>query len=178
MKTDLFQSCGHCWVFQIGWHIEFSILTASLFRNWNSPAGIPSPPLAVFIVMLPKSHLTSYSSISGSWWVMSALWFVSNSLRPHGLQPTRLLCPWDFPGKSTGVGCHHLLWPLWLSGSLRFFWLALLCILATSSWFLLLLLGPSYFCPLSFPSLHEIFPWYFQFSWRDLQSFCFFALFI
>ena len=24
---------------------------------------------------------------------------------PHGLQPTRLLCPWDFPGKSTGVGC-------------------------------------------------------------------------
>ena len=34
---------------------------------------------------------------------------VSNSSRPHGLQPTRLLCPWDFPGKSTGVGCHHLL---------------------------------------------------------------------
>ena len=29
---------------------------------------------------------------------------VSDSLRPHGLQPTRLLCPWDFPGKSTGVG--------------------------------------------------------------------------
>ena len=27
----------------------------------------------------------------------------------HGLQPTRLLCPWDFPGKSTGVGCHCLL---------------------------------------------------------------------
>ena len=30
---------------------------------------------------------------------------VSDSLRPHGLQPTRLLLPWDFPGKSTGVGC-------------------------------------------------------------------------
>ena len=28
---------------------------------------------------------------------------------PHGLQPTRLLHPWDFPGKSTGVGCHCLL---------------------------------------------------------------------
>ena len=27
-------------------------------------------------------------------------------VRPHGLQPTRLLRPWDFPGKSTGVGCH------------------------------------------------------------------------
>ena len=35
---------------------------------------------------------------------------MSNSLRPHGLQPTRLLHPWDFPGKSTGVGCHCLLW--------------------------------------------------------------------
>ena len=35
---------------------------------------------------------------------------VSDSSRPHGLQPTRLLHPWDFPGKSTGVGCHCLLW--------------------------------------------------------------------
>ena len=34
---------------------------------------------------------------------------VSNSSRPHGLQPTRLLHPWDFPGESTGVGCHCLL---------------------------------------------------------------------
>ena len=34
---------------------------------------------------------------------------VSNSSRPHGLQPTRLFCPWDFPAKSTGVGCHCLL---------------------------------------------------------------------
>ena len=36
----------------------------------------------------------------------------SDSWRPHGLQPTRLLHPWNFPGKSTGVGCHRLLW-LW-----------------------------------------------------------------
>ena len=34
---------------------------------------------------------------------------VSDSERPHGLQPTRLLHPWYFPGKSTGVGCHCLL---------------------------------------------------------------------
>ena len=34
---------------------------------------------------------------------------MSASLRPHGLQPTRLLHPWDFPGKNTGVGCHFLL---------------------------------------------------------------------
>ena len=34
---------------------------------------------------------------------------VSDPQQPHGLQPTRLLRPWDFPGKSTGVGCHCLL---------------------------------------------------------------------
>ena len=33
---------------------------------------------------------------------------MSDSLWPHGLQPTRLLCPWDSPGKNTGVGCHAL----------------------------------------------------------------------
>ena len=36
-------------------------------------------------------------------------WVLSDSLWPHGLQPTRLLCPWDFPGHNTGVGCHALL---------------------------------------------------------------------
>ena len=35
---------------------------------------------------------------------------MSDSSRPRGLQPTRLLRLWDFPGKSTGVGCHCLLW--------------------------------------------------------------------
>ena len=34
---------------------------------------------------------------------------MSDSLRPHRLQPARLLCPWDSPGKDTGVGCHALL---------------------------------------------------------------------
>ena len=34
---------------------------------------------------------------------------VSNCLQPCGLKLTRLLCPWDFPGKNTGVGCHFLL---------------------------------------------------------------------
>ena len=34
---------------------------------------------------------------------------VSDSLRPHWLKLTRLLCPWDSPGKNTGVGCHFLL---------------------------------------------------------------------
>ena len=39
----------------------------------------------------------------------------SNALRPHGLEPARLLCPWNSPGKSTGVGCHSLLQGVFLT---------------------------------------------------------------
>ena len=81
MKTDLFQSCGHCWVFQICWHIEHSTFTASSFRIWNSSTGIPSPPPALFLVMLPKAHLTSHSRMSGSRWVTTPT-RLFGSLRP------------------------------------------------------------------------------------------------
>ena len=85
MKTDLFQSCGHCWGFQICWHIECSTFTASSFRILNSSTGIPSPPLALFIVMLPKDHLTSNSRMSGSRWVITPSW-LSGSWRSFFIQ--------------------------------------------------------------------------------------------
>ena len=74
MKIDLFQSYGHCWVFQICWHIEGSTLTASSFRTRNSSTGILSPPLALFVVILPKAHLTLHSRTSGSRWVITPSW--------------------------------------------------------------------------------------------------------
>ena len=46
---------------------------------------------------------------------------VSDSQRPYGLQPTRLLHPWDFPGKSTGVGCHCLTCQFYFTISLHLF---------------------------------------------------------
>ena len=69
-----FQSCGHCWVFKMSWHIECSTFTASPFRIWNSSTGIPSPPLALLVVMLSKAHLTSQSRTSGSRWVITPSW--------------------------------------------------------------------------------------------------------
>ena len=36
-------------------------------------------------------------------------------LWPHGLEPTSLLCPWDLPGKNTGVGCHFLFQGIFLT---------------------------------------------------------------
>ena len=90
----LFQSCGHCWVFQIFWHSECSTFTESSFCIYNSSAGIPSPPLALFLVTLLKAHLTLHSKMSSSRWMIT---------------------------------------PSWLSGSLSFFCIVLLYILATSS---------------------------------------------
>ena len=85
MKTDLFQSYGHCWVFQICWQIKCSTFTASSFRIWNSSTGIPSPPLALFVVMLSKAHLTLHSRISGSRWVITPSW-LSGSWRSFFVQ--------------------------------------------------------------------------------------------
>ena len=80
MKTDLFQSCGHCWIFQICSRTECSTFTASSFRIWNSSAEIPSPPLTLFVVMLPKAHLILHSKMSGSRLVTTPSW-LSGSLR-------------------------------------------------------------------------------------------------
>ena len=98
MKTDLFQSCGHCWVFQICWHIECSTFTASSFRIWNSSIGIPSPPLALFIVMLPKAHLTSHSRMSGSRWVIIPSWLSGS---------------WRCFLYSSVYSCHHHIYSHW-----------------------------------------------------------------
>ena len=53
VKTDLFQSCGHCWVSQICWHVECNTFAAWSFRIWNSSTEIISPLLALFVAMLP-----------------------------------------------------------------------------------------------------------------------------
>ena len=81
MKTDLFQSCGHCWVSQICWHIECSTFTASSFRTWNSSADIPSPPLALFIVILLKACLTLDSRMSDSMWMITQTSYLGHSVQ-------------------------------------------------------------------------------------------------
>ena len=70
---------------------------------------------------LESIHACSVRNVQRQVWkaLLRAMFFIcvsrveyslgSNSLRPHGLGPTRLLCPWDFPGHNTGVDCHFLL---------------------------------------------------------------------
>ena len=73
-------------------HVRLCVTPSLGFSRQEHWSGLPFP---------------SPMQKSEKWkWSRSVL---SDSLRPHGLQPTRLLHPWDFPGKSTGVGCHCLL---------------------------------------------------------------------
>ena len=58
-----FQSCGHCWVLQADWH---SAALSEHHLLGFEIAGISSPSLDLFVVMLPKAQLTSYSRLSGS----------------------------------------------------------------------------------------------------------------
>ena len=109
---------------------EFSkfagILSAALSQHHLSGfeiAGISSPPLALFIVVLPKSHLTSHSR---------------NLVLGEGLHHHGYLGHEDF----------------------LFVCLVLLCILATSSYLLLLSVMSIPFLSFLCPSLHEMFPWY------------------
>ena len=75
----------------------------------GSPPGSPVP--GILHARTLKWVAISFSMHESEKWKWSRS-VMSDSLRPHWLQPTRLLCPWDFPGKSTGVGCHCLLWKL------------------------------------------------------------------
>ena len=68
----------------------------------SSPPGSPLPG-----ILQARTLEWVAISLSNAWkWKVKV---VSGSSQPHGLQPTRLLHPWDFPGKSTGVGCHSLI---------------------------------------------------------------------
>ena len=75
------------------WSAEGALDSLRASARWYGLRDLPS---CVCMYMLPRS-------------------VVSDSLRPLGLQPARLLCPWNFPGKNTGVCCHFLLQGIFLT---------------------------------------------------------------
>ena len=76
----------------------------SFSQYLHSAYYIPGPPLSALHILLNVPTLFVLCVLCQEASVMS------DSLRPYGLLPTRLLCPWDSPGKNTGVGRHALLW--------------------------------------------------------------------
>ena len=104
---------------QSGWviYIQYLIAAAAAAKSLQSCLTLCdpmdcSPPGSPSLGFSRQEHWSglpfpSPMHESEKWkWSRSVM---PDSSRPHGLQPTRLLRPWDFPGKSTGVGCHCLL---------------------------------------------------------------------
>ena len=122
LSTSLLDKTHHHWM------TELQAMAAEVFAAWQSAAAAAkslqscptlcdpidgSPPGSPSLGFSRQEHWSGLPFPSPmheneKWkWSRSV---VSDSLRPRGLQPTRLLHPWDSPGKSTGVGCHCLLW--------------------------------------------------------------------
>ena len=106
-------SSKHCWIF----HLPLKHAAAAAAKSLQScptlcdPIDGSLPGSAIPGILQARTVEWVAISFSNAWseerkWSRSV---VSNSWQLHGLQPTRVLHPLDFPGKSTGVGCHCLL---------------------------------------------------------------------
>ena len=93
----------------------------------GSPPGSPIPGILQARTGVGCHFLLQGMTVKSEKWKWSRS-VMSDSSWPHGLQPTRLLRPWDSPGKSTGAGCHCLL-PLSVSLFLFHRYVHLSCIL-------------------------------------------------
>ena len=87
-------------------HFHISPLSPGFLQRFNQSEGNDNP-LQYSCLENPRDRGAWQSAVHEvAKWSRSV---VSDPQRTHGLQPSRLLHPWDFPGKSTGVGCHCLL---------------------------------------------------------------------
>ena len=99
------------WVRSLGWEdaLEKETVTHSSTLSWKIPwmeeRGRPRGRKKLDTT--EQLHFLSLQVLDAP--VAAVASVVSDSVQPHRRQPTRLLCPWDSPGKNTGVGCHFLL---------------------------------------------------------------------
>ena len=98
----------------LSWHTSLRISqtlsfckTETLCSLNNNSLLLPCP--SAHAPSLGNDHLTFHLCEFGYFACMLSRSVMSNSLWPHGLWPARHLCPWDSPGKNTGLGCHFLL---------------------------------------------------------------------
>ena len=108
---------------------EQKLVLQSAIKKSNKE-GVPEPASGTItaiphtIHLCPHTPQTSQETVNNFWRqrvpILAANWIhlgsccyitsvVTDSVQPHRRQPTRLLRPWDSPGKNTGLGCHFVL---------------------------------------------------------------------
>ena len=109
------------------WPAERTSFPSSLHNSWFFESFISKDSASCF----QRQRLLDSEWPRGPWGPVShpqgsvSFSVMSHSLRPHGLQPARFLCPWTSPGRNTGAGCHFLLQGIFLIQGLN---LCLLCL--------------------------------------------------
>ena len=102
----------------LDWHIYtivYEIVSGKLLNNTGSPAHALWWPRGVGLGEGKEGREGRDIYVLYGYILVWSQSVVSDSLQPHGLWPTRLLGPWDFPGMNTGVGCHFLLQGIFLT---------------------------------------------------------------
>ena len=108
---------SHARLFLTPWTVACHVSLSIGFSRQEYWSMLPCPPAGDLPDPGVEPVSLVYPALAGGFFTISDTFFfffffcsvVSDSLWPHGLQPTRPLCPWDSPGKNTGVGCYFLL---------------------------------------------------------------------
>ena len=101
-----------CMIFQ--WIMYHNLTSVLLVVIQVQPLPQVNTIIKVLYSQLRK-HMCRYKIHSWKSLCVLSCFSMSNSMRPYGLSPTRLLCPCDSPGKNSGVGCHALLQGIFLT---------------------------------------------------------------
>ena len=90
-------------------HFLYDIIHISMLFSQIIPPPTESKRLFYVSLLLSRIQGCCYHLSKFHMYALLVTSVVSDSVWPHGLKPTRLLRPWDSPGKNTGVGFHFLL---------------------------------------------------------------------
>ena len=109
------------WLWALPHHLNFRRVRCRPSDGLNCP-NVASHGIQSFCLFFSRKHVLFVFLLAKPYdvWDFTSpvcinCLVVSDSLRPQGLEPARLLCPWDSPGKNTGVGCHPLLQGVFLT---------------------------------------------------------------
>ena len=97
------------WLVALGGQILFYLYLVLINSNLNRHMCHWTSLVTQTVKNLPEAQETRVQSLGQEDSLEKGMATHSNSLRPYGQQSARPFCPWDSPGKNTGVGCHFLL---------------------------------------------------------------------
>ena len=114
-KASLLLSVTYWLIFIVFIYFKCHIFCSHIFIYLGSFLGLQSYWICLWVFVFHSTHWFLILFFHLHQMTLLVTQVMSDSLWPHVLQPTRLLCPWDSPGQNTGVGGHSLLQGIFLT---------------------------------------------------------------